>query len=68
MKTNLQIEGMSCEACVRFVAMALQSIDGVDRAMVDLNSKRAEVEGDNYRVEDLIEAVEEEGYSAKVEA
>ena len=66
MKTDLQIEGMSCEACVGFVASALQSVQGVDRALVDLNTKRAEVEGANYRVEDLIEAVEEEGYSVKI--
>ncbi len=65
MKTELQIEGMNCDACVSFVASALQSVEGVERALVDLNSKRAEVEGENYRVEDLIEAVEEEGYSAK---
>ncbi|BCM89871.1 hypothetical protein IAD21_01720 [Abditibacteriota bacterium] len=66
MKTDLQIEGMSCNACVGFVASALQSVKGVDRALVDLNTKHAEVEGPDYRVEDLIDAVEEEGYSAKV--
>lgn len=36
--------------------------------MVDLNSARAEVEGEEYDVADLIEAVEEEGYGAKVVA
>jgi copper chaperone CopZ len=68
MKTDLQIEGMNCDACVGFVASALQSVEGVERALVDLNTKRAEVEGESYRIEDLIEAVDAEGYSAKVTA
>ena len=66
MKTDLQIEGMNCEACAGFVAGALQNVEGVQRALVDLATNRAEVEGEDYSVEDLIEAVEEEGYGATV--
>lgn len=68
MKTELQIEGMNCEACVTFVAEALQNVEGVKRAFVELNTARAEVEGEEYDVADLIEAVEEEGYGARVTA
>lgn len=66
MKTELQIEGMNCEACVSFVATALQGVEGVERALVDLNTSRAEVEGEDYEVSDLLDAVEEEGYHASV--
>ena len=68
MKTELQIEGMSCEACVSFVVGALQNVEGVERALVDLSTARAEVEGEDYDVADLIESVEEEGYGARVTA
>ncbi len=64
MKTELKIEGMSCDACVSIVANALRNVEGVTRALVDLPTNRAEVEGEDYSVEDLIESVEEEGYGA----
>ena len=64
MKTELKIEGMSCDACVGIVANALRNVEGVTRAVVDLSNNRAEVEGEDYSVEDLIESVEEEGYGA----
>ncbi len=67
MKTLLQIEGMHCDACVGFVGTALREVKGVERALVDLNSETAEVEGDGYTITALLEAVEDEGYSAKVE-
>ena len=66
MKTELQIEGMNCDACVSFVTEALRNVEGVQRALVDLSTARAEVEGEEYDVADLIEAVEEEGYGARV--
>ena len=66
MKTELQIEGMTCEACAGFVANALQNVEGVKRAFVELSTNRAEVEGEEYDVADLIESVEEEGYGARV--
>lgn len=66
MKTELKIEGMTCEACAGFVAGALQNVEGVQRAFVELDTARAEVEGEDYDVADLVEAVEEEGYGASV--
>ncbi len=66
MKTELQIEGMTCEACVGIVAGALRNVEGVTRAFVDLDTKRAEVEGEDYDSADLLEAVEEEGYEARI--
>jgi len=66
MKTFLQIEGMHCDACVGFVAGALQNVEGVERALVDLNTETAEVEGENYSIPALLNAVEDEGYEATV--
>ncbi len=66
MKTQLKIEGMTCEMCVAHVTKALQSTPGVSSAQVDLQNKSAIVEGDNYDVNQLIAAVDEEGYEAKI--
>ncbi len=57
---------MHCDACVGFVSQALQNVEGVERALVDLNSETAEVEGEGYTITGLLEAVEDEGYAAKV--
>lgn len=62
--TTLKVDGMSCGKCVEFVAKALQSVAGVQSARVDLEKGRAEVEG-NADVAALIQAVEDEGYSAR---
>jgi copper chaperone CopZ len=64
MKTQLKIEGMTCEMCVQHVTKALQSTPGVSTAQVDLQNKSAVVEGDNYDTDQLITAVVEEGYEA----
>ncbi|HEX8551562.1 MAG TPA: cation transporter [Abditibacteriaceae bacterium] len=61
--TQLKVDGMSCGKCVEFVTKALQSVPGVEVARVDLESGRAEVEGDTP-VAQLVHAVEEEGYTA----
>lgn len=43
MKKTLKVEGMSCGHCKAAVEKALKGIDGVNNAVVDLNSKTAEV-------------------------
>ena len=40
---NYEIEGMSCAACVNRVERALQKIDGVEEAAVNLSTRRAAV-------------------------
>ncbi len=61
---ELKISGMMCDACVSHVTNALQSAPGVQSATVDLASGTARVAGDNFDTATLLEAVEEEGYSA----
>lgn len=63
MKTELRIEGMSCDHCVRAVRAALLSVSGVTGAEVAVGT--ATVEGE-AAPEALVAAVTEEGYEARV--
>jgi copper chaperone CopZ len=64
--TTLNINGMSCENCVKFVTQALDSVAGVREAKVSLADKRAVVQHDGADVDEMIAAVEEEGYEAQL--
>jgi copper ion binding protein len=65
MKTQLKIEGMSCEHCVMHVKKALEAVSGVKSAKVNLKSNSAEVEhADGVNQESLKAAVTEAGYTA----
>ena len=64
---RLKIEGMSCNNRVRHVSEALRAVPGVERVEVSLAQGQAVVEGE-APLERLIEAVQEEGYTASVEA
>ena len=61
MKRELKVEGMMCQHCVRHVTDALQAVEGVKTAEVDLKKKRAVVETD-VADEILVKAVEDAGY------
>jgi copper chaperone len=41
---ELQVEGMSCDGCVRSVTKSVQSLDGKAKVDVDLASKKVRVE------------------------
>lgn len=62
---ELKIEGMSCNNCVLHVTEALKNVQGVEKVEVSLQEGRATVTG-TAPVEKLIEAVQEEGYTARV--
>ena len=64
-KTQLNVEGMTCEHCVKAVKGALERLPGVDRAEVDLDAGRATIEG-AADVQVMLRAVEEEGYRASL--
>src|SRR5690606_13540996 len=65
--TTLKISGMTCGHCVKSVTEALEDVDGVKRADVDLQQGRATVEYDESRTtpRSLAQAVTEEGYPAE---
>jgi len=64
---TLKVTGMTCQHCVKAVAGALESQDGVSRAQVDLAGGRATVDYDESRVSprELADAVMDEGYEAE---
>ena len=63
---QLKIDGMMCDACVGHVTRALQALPGVESAAVSLADNQAQVAYDPAQasVEQMISAVEEEGYRA----
>jgi copper chaperone CopZ len=63
MTTELKIEGMTCGHCVIAVRKALEAVPGVQTAEVNLAGGKATVDG-NAELAALVEAVEEEGYTA----
>lgn len=65
--TTLKVSGMTCGHCVMTVTEALENVDGVDKADVDLQHGRATVEFDETRTTPgaLAQAVTEEGYAAE---
>lgn len=62
----LSIDGMMCQHCVAHVKKALEGVDGVQSASVDLDSKSAVVTSDSDNSDALIAAVKEAGYEAKL--
>jgi copper ion binding protein len=65
-KIELQVEGMTCQGCVRSVELKLSKVPGVEQARVDLGAGKATVEYDETRanIDQLIAAVEQIGYHA----
>ena len=67
MEKKLSVEGMMCQHCVAHVKKALEGVEGVEEAVVDLdsNSATAKLSAD---VSDqvLVDAIVDAGYEAKV--
>ena len=63
---RLSVEGMTCATCVGRVEKALLSAPGISKAEVNLVTETADVEGVGVRAVDLIGAVEDAGYGARL--
>lgn len=64
MKKIISVEGMSCEHCAASVKAALEKLDGVKSAKVDLKKKSAAVKlSDNVADEVLKSAVTQAGFT-----
>lgn len=61
---ELSIEGMTCASCVSRVEKALNAVNGVTTANVNLATERATVTG-TASIESLIAAIDKAGYDAK---
>ncbi|UCH74544.1 MAG: copper-translocating P-type ATPase [Rhodospirillales bacterium] len=63
---RLQVEGMTCSACVGHVERALKAVPGVVAASVNLATEQADVDfADGVDVGALADAVEQAGYTVR---
>lgn len=65
-KTTLKIEGMMCEGCVKTVKTALEGVNGVASVDVNLKKGTATVMHNGVTDDDLISAVVDNGFRARV--
>jgi copper chaperone CopZ len=66
---ELKIHGMTCGFCETTIQEALDKVEGVLKAKVNLRKERAYVTIDSQKsvsAEDLIKAVKEIGYDAEI--
>ena len=64
---DLQVQGMSCDSCIKHVTQALQHLSGVSGVEVDLQSGRVRVSGALQQgIEPLVSALTVAGYPAKL--
>lgn len=63
---ELSIQGMTCQHCVAAVEKALRKLPEVQSVSVQLDTQSAKVEGTSLNPETLIQAIEEEGYTAQL--
>ena len=61
---ELDITGMTCVHCVNAITTAVKDIPGVTDAEVSLEGKSAVISGDSFDVQKILDAIEEEGYTA----
>ncbi|MBU8763703.1 copper ion binding protein [Micrococcus luteus] len=61
---TIPVKGMTCEGCVNSVTKALQGVDGVKEAQVELERNQATITFDDSKTSKtaLKKAVEEAGY------
>jgi copper chaperone len=65
---HLTIDGMSCGHCVANVQKALRALDGVDVQDVKIGSAALEYDPAKRTVEEILDAVRDEGYTPRAAA
>lgn len=65
-RLNLKIEGMSCDHCVRAVRGRLERTPGVKVDEVRIGSALLDYDPSKTNVDDIEEAIADEGYTAFV--
>ncbi len=61
---RLTVEGMTCEHCIRSVDQAVRRVEGVREAQVEIGNVQVTFDPNAARVDQIVEAVEDEGYVA----
>ncbi|WP_316274093.1 copper chaperone CopZ [Bacillus halotolerans] len=61
---TLQVEGMSCQHCVKAVETSVGELDGVSDVHVNLEAGKVDVTFDagKVSVKDITDAIEDQGY------
>ena len=62
---RLSVRGMHCNHCAANVQKALSSVNGITHANVSLELSHAEVSGEDYNPEEVIQAVKSLGFDAE---
>jgi copper chaperone CopZ len=65
---KLDVSGMTCGSCVKHVTNALEPLDGVEDVSVDLATGKVKVTRVTDKADDLIAALIEDGYPAKLDS
>jgi copper chaperone CopZ len=65
---KLDVSGMTCGSCVKHVTNALKPLDGVEDVSVDLATGKVKVTRATDKADDLIAALIEDGYPAKLDS
>jgi copper chaperone len=65
-KLNLTVEGMTCEHCVRAVRGRLERTPGVKLEDVQIGSVLLDYDPSTTNIDDIEEAIADEGYTAFV--
>lgn len=69
MEKTLHVEGMMCQHCVARVKKALEAVEGVEEAVVDLDAKTAVAKLSADVADDvLVKAVTDQDYEAEIVA
>jgi copper chaperone len=66
-RATLSIEGMSCGHCVKAVHEALRNLPGVDVEQVAIGSATVTYDPSATSLEEIVDAVNDEGYSASLQ-
>jgi copper chaperone len=66
-RESLDVEGMSCDHCVKTIKNEVGRLKGVNKVDVDLRRKTVTVEYDDSRVStrDIERTIDREGYKVK---
>ena len=66
-ETNLKIEGMHCAGCSTRLEKVLNNLEGVEKAQVNLQEKKATIKYDENKIslKSIKEAIEDAGFKGE---
>jgi copper chaperone len=66
-KVTLNVEGMSCNHCVKAIEGSVGELNGVEKVDVNLNEKSVTVEFDEDKatLNEIKETIDDQGYDVK---